>query len=278
MPPRLEFWSRVYGWEVASGTTHGGMFSARSGTIADSQTSSLSATFNFSQAVTISFWLNTSTESGFDELDVLLDGAVINTWSGTTAWTLTSLAATAGTHTIQWRYTKDGSAALGSDRVWIDDVTVVPAPPALGFEDSMLPPGFTTSATAGWFVDSSRAHTGTRSLASGDIADSQSTNLSRTVTLAAAAEVSFWYFTSSEGSLFGTPYDSLQFLVDGALRGEWGGEVAWTRASAAVPAGTHTLEWRYQKDGSVSSGADRVWIDDVVTGEEAAAGGPVCGG
>jgi hypothetical protein len=30
-----------------------------------------------------------------------------------------------------------------------------------------------------------------------------------------------------------------------------------------VSAGTHTFEWRYDKDGSLSSGSDQVWIDDV---------------
>jgi hypothetical protein len=26
----------------------------------------------------------------------------------------------------------------------------------------------------------------------------------------------------------------------------------------------HTLEWRYDKDGSVSTGSDMVWVDDIV--------------
>jgi len=31
----------------------------------------------------------------------------------------------------------------------------------------------------------------------------------------------------------------------------------------SIPAGTHTLLWRYSKDGSGSAGSDAAWIDGV---------------
>ena len=34
-------------------------------------------------------------------------------------------------------------------------------------------------------------------------------------------------------------------------------------ASYPMAAGTHTVEWRYSKDSSVSSGADTAWVDDI---------------
>jgi hypothetical protein len=264
-------------WQVGTGRAYGGMFSARSGAIGNSQSSTLTATFTVSQAVVVSFWVNTETENVYDKLDVLVDGSVASTWSGTTAWTQASVSFAAGTHTILWRYSKDISGIVGADRVWIDDVVVRAAPAALGFEDGALPPGFTTSGAATWILDTVRARTGTYAAASGDIGNSQQSNLTRTVTLAAASEVSFWYTTSTETGPI-TPFDSLQFRVDGVVVGEWAGERAWARASATVAAGTHVLEWRFRKDGSTSTGADRVWIDDVVTGEEPPTAGPVCGG
>jgi len=264
-------------WQIGSGRARGGMFSARSGAIGNSQSSTLTATFTVSQPVVVSFWLNTETENVYDKLEVLVDGVVSGTWSGTTAWTATSVSFGSGTHTVVWRYSKDISGIVGADRVWIDDVTVRAAPAALGFEDAMLPAGFTTSGTATWIVDTARARTGTYAAASGDIGNSQQSSLTRTVNLAVASEVSFWFTTSTETGPI-TPFDSLQFRVDGTIVGEWAGERGWARASAMVTAGPHTLEWRYRKDGSASSGADRVWIDDVVTGEEPPTVGPVCGG
>jgi hypothetical protein len=32
----------------------------------------------------------------------------------------------------------------------------------------------------------------------------------------------------------------------------------------SVPAGSHTLRWEYSKDGSVSTGADAGWVDELV--------------
>ena len=32
-----------------------------------------------------------------------------------------------------------------------------------------------------------------------------------------------------------------------------------------VPAGQHTLRWEYDKDISVSSGSDTVWVDNITT-------------
>jgi hypothetical protein len=78
------------------------------------------------------------------------------------------------------------------------------------------------------------------------------------ITLSTGATMSFWLNTSTE-----TCCDHLELWVDGVLSGQWQGTTAWTQASAAVSAGAHTLEWRYTKDGSVSSGSDAVWIDDV---------------
>ena len=38
----------------------------------------------------------------------------------------------------------------------------------------------------------------------------------------------------------------------------------------AIGEGTHTVEWRYEKDVSVSSGSDCGWVDDVVWTPEGA--------
>ena len=93
----------------------------------------------------------------------------------------------------------------------------------------------------------------------------------RTVSLPSASTLTYWYRVSSESG-----YDYLRVFIDGAMAGQWSGTVAWTMASHALSAGTHTIEWRYSKDATLSTGSDRAWIDDVDFGFTPT-GGPLCG-
>lgn len=258
------------GWVVDGARPRAGAFSARSGAIGHSATSSMTASFTVGVAAELAFWLYTSTESGYDYLEVWVDGVRANRWSGTTSWTQTTVSLGGpGTHVVEWRYVKDGSVSSGEDRVFVDDVEVRPAPPVESFESASLPAGWTTSGSASWTIDTTRARTGARSARSGVIGHSASTSLHRTVTLASATEIGFWYYVSTESG-----FDYLEFYLDGVRRDRWSGTVGWARASYPVTAGTHTLEWRYIKDGSVNSGSDAVWIDDVVAAEPAS--GSLC--
>ena len=45
--------------------------------------------------------------------------------------------------------------------------------------------------------------------------------------------------------------------------GRIAGEVDWTLQTLSIPAGVHTLKWRYAKDPAVSAGQDRGWVDQV---------------
>jgi hypothetical protein len=127
------------------------------------------------------------------------------------------------------------------------------------FEGGSIPSEFDGSGTAVWGVDSGNPIAGSFSAASGLISHSQTSNLSLAVNYAVAGTVAFMHEESTEGS-----FDYLEFYVDGVLQQEWSGTNAAQLASYPVAAGNHTLEWRYTKDGSVNSGSDRVWIDDLV--------------
>ncbi len=121
-----------------------------------------------------------------------------------------------------------------------------------------LPAGWTTSGSASWFASTTTPYAGSRAAESGDIGDSQSTSLTAPVDFGVEVQLSFWFRTSSE-----TSYDLLLFFVDGVERQRWSGTNGWTEYTTTLTAGPHTLEWRYSKDSSVSSGSDTVWIDDV---------------
>jgi len=71
--------------------------------------------------------------------------------------------------------------------------------------------------------------------------------------------ISFYYKVSSEAY-----YDYLRFYIDDIEKGSWTGDQDWDIASYITTKGTHTFKWEYIKDGSVSSGEDAGWIDDIV--------------
>jgi hypothetical protein len=124
-----------------------------------------------------------------------------------------------------------------------------------GFEDGTLPP-FTTGGNANWTISTTSPYTGSYCAESGTITHSQSTWVEITCYYTLNDYISFAYKVSSE-----TNYDKLSFYIDGTLINSWSGEVAWTTYSYSVNAGSHTFRWTYSKDGSVSSGSDKAWID-----------------
>ena len=53
-------------------------------------------------------------------------------------------------------------------------------------------------------------------------------------------------------------------LLDGVQMPAMSGVTEWIPATMLISgAGEHLVEWRYSKDGSVSSGSDCAWIGDV---------------
>jgi len=65
----------------------------------------------------------------------------------------------------------------------------------------------------------------------------------------------YWKVSSESG------YDYLEFYIDGSLQDRISGTVDWHQMMYTLPLGSNTLEWRYIKDGSISSGNDCGWVD-----------------
>ncbi len=104
---------------------------------------------------------------------------------------------------------------------------------------------------------SSTPISGTYSARSGDISDGESTSLEFTG-VTANGTMSFSYNVSTEAG-----YDFLTFSIDGVQLAQWSGTQSGN-FSTPLSLGQHTLKWTYVKDGSISSGSDAAWIDDVV--------------
>jgi hypothetical protein len=124
-----------------------------------------------------------------------------------------------------------------------------------GFESGALDPAYATSGNRPWLVQSGVVLNGSFAAASGNISDNQISVLERTVQ--GPGTVSFFYRVSTESG-----WDFFNFSIDGAVEVTASGSTGWAEVVRPLPAGTHTLRWEYAKDGSVSSGADTVWIDD----------------
>ncbi len=349
-------------WAVTTDSAHTGSNSIRSGAIGASGTTTITQTVELFEAGEVAFWYRVSSESCCDKLRFRIDGVEQSDWGGIIDWTNVTYALDAGTHTLEWAYTKDSSLNSGDDAAWVDDIVVtggqtcegnacaiasvfngeecivcdavedggicesddlnpcraytceggdcVGTPVAddtscdldptdcmdavclagtctaaifddctecgdgefcaggicggLGgensydFEDGR--DGFVDAGT-GWTLATDRVHEGSSSLRSGTIGASGTTGVTLELDLAEDAELSFFYSVSSESCC-----DGLRFFVDGAELQNWRGEIAFTQHIEPIAAGIHTLEWRYTKDGSLSTGSDAAWIDTIVVG------------
>jgi hypothetical protein len=121
-----------------------------------------------------------------------------------------------------------------------------------------------TGGHAAWAGQMNESHDGADAAQSGDVDDYGDTWMNCDVE--GPADVFFWWRVSSE-----TGYDYLRFLVDGTdAATPLSGETGWQQVSIELASGPHTLEWRYEKDFSVSGGSDCGWVDELVIAREPA--------
>jgi subtilisin family serine protease len=107
-------------WTIDASEYYEGFNSARSGDIGDNQNSIVSLTLDVLAEGEIKFWYKVSSESGWDYLRFLVDGAVIAEWSGEVPWTEFVHTVQPGARTFTFEYDKDTSVSNGSDCGWID--------------------------------------------------------------------------------------------------------------------------------------------------------------
>ena len=122
-------------WAIDNTVAYDGDNSLRSGEIGDNQTSTLTLEYESSVDDFISFYRKVSSEGNYDKLHFYIDGDEQGVWSGDLDWEQFEYPVTAGVHTFEWKYTKDGSQSGGDDCAWIDFI--------------ILPPNLSFSATAG---------------------------------------------------------------------------------------------------------------------------------
>ncbi|MFH1716966.1 MAG: hypothetical protein ABIF19_06415 [Planctomycetota bacterium] len=108
-------------WTVTSQQKHAGSYSAKAGSIGDSESSVLQVTLDCVSG-DITFYAKASCESYYDGLRFYIDGSEKGQWSGAQDWTEVSFPVAAGQRTFKWVYSKDSSVSELSDSAWIDDI------------------------------------------------------------------------------------------------------------------------------------------------------------
>ena len=71
---------------------------------------------------TLNFWWKVSSESGWDYLRFYVDNNKIAEISGEVDWKEIIYNMSSGAHTVEFKYTKDGSVSYGVDAGWVDYV------------------------------------------------------------------------------------------------------------------------------------------------------------
>ena len=95
----------------------------------------MSLDYDFACDNEISFYVRTSTETGYDFLNFYVDDERMGRWAGETGWTLVSYMIPQGSHTLTWNYIKDGGATGGQDCVWVDNIVLPPMEVVLDIDE-----------------------------------------------------------------------------------------------------------------------------------------------
>jgi len=137
--------------------------------------------------------------------------------------------------------------------------------PTYDFEGGSIPAIIRVSNDNPWVISTTSPYAGTYCMeANASTADNEESQAHMIIDQTATGTMSFRYRTDSE-----TNSDQLFFFIDGVVQAGFpksGTSGAWTLfTSASLSTGIHIFQWIYAKDNNTSSGADRVYVDDIIT-------------
>ena len=78
----------------------------------------------FSGSWYLNFAYYVSSEKNYDKLELVVDGSTVKEFSGDAQSTYTHVVSGSGTHTVIWRYSKDGGSDYGSDMAAVASVSL----------------------------------------------------------------------------------------------------------------------------------------------------------
>lgn len=114
------------GWNIVSNGVFEGSYCAHTTPMGHNSEAVMSLDYDFVCDNEISFYVKTSTETGYDFLNFYVDNERMGRWAGETGWTYVSYMIPQGSHRLTWSYIKDGGAVGGQDCVWVDYIVLPP--------------------------------------------------------------------------------------------------------------------------------------------------------
>ena len=132
------------------------------------------------------------------------------------------------------------------------------------FESGSFSSDWSLTGASNWAIQSSNTLVGSQTAKAGTITHNQVTSMTLDVSSLPAGTGTFNYQVSSEGS-----FDYLNFCVDNTACSRYSYTNQWSGSATGVhtfsiTSSTSTLTWSYSKDGSVNSGSDTAWVDEIV--------------
>lgn len=107
-------------WSITNQYPYEGFYSAKSGSIDNSQSSELKITINVMKDDLVSFVRKVSSSSD-DKLKFYINNTLKGEWSGTSGgWNQETFDVSPGMKTLRWVYEKNGSGSSGADCAWLD--------------------------------------------------------------------------------------------------------------------------------------------------------------
>lgn len=110
-------------WTVTTANPYEGIYSSRSGAIANNTTSDLWLSLIVMANDNVKFARKVSSEANYDFLNFYIDDVRVGQWSGELGWEEVSFPINEGSHALRWSYQKDVSVNSGSDCAFIDKIT-----------------------------------------------------------------------------------------------------------------------------------------------------------
>lgn len=172
------------------------------------------------------------------------------------------LAKAGGLHTsfgelgLEWEEMRTGIFLLVYEGYILSDVLNE------GFESQEINPffGVTQGSSYGWVISDEDSFDGSYSLVSNNKGVSRGiAEITLSFDLQLQSDISFDYRVSSERN-----YDKFYVYLDGVavIDGE-SGDLGWQTFETLIPAGSHTLRFRYAKDSSYNRYDDRIYVDNI---------------
>ncbi|HOE63478.1 MAG TPA: M6 family metalloprotease domain-containing protein [Candidatus Sumerlaeota bacterium] len=209
---------------------------------------------------TVTFDWMVSSQQNKDFLEFFIDGALVKSISGTTDWISESYRISktgTGSHTLLWKYRKDGSGSAGEDRGWVDNVQWTSISPTLAEALDNKDLIWIADGDNGWYGQTANFYFGDSAARSDIISHNQSAWLKTQVH--DSGTLNFVWKTASE--LNG---DFLRFMLDGYEKDKISGTTLWQPKSIFIQDdGIHNLTWKYTKNASGSASSDCGYLDNV---------------